>query len=165
MRLITAKLLLAAAALVAAGGTNALAQQTVDEEAMRRVVAQMQDGWNAKSGEAFARPFAEEHDYVVVNGMFFPKISRADNARAHQGIFDRMFKEVDLSLSVAKTRFLMPDICVAHVRGHSYTKGKPGEKLSEVVITLVLQRKAGRWEIVAFQNTPVQAPDQRPSGR
>jgi uncharacterized protein (TIGR02246 family) len=165
MRFITAKILLAAAALVAVGGAQALAQQATDEESIRRAVAQMQDGWNAKSGEAYARPFAEEHDYVVVNGMYFPKMSRAENARAHQAILDRQYKEVDLNLTLDKTRFLTPDICVAHVRGHSYTKGKTDERRFEIVISLVLQKKASRWEIIAFQNTPVQPPDQRPSGR
>ena len=156
MRLINAKLLLAAAALATLCGAPALAQQPADEDAILRAVAQMQDGWNAKSGEAYARPFADEHDYVVINGMFLPKMTRAENARAHQGILDGVYKEVDLSLGVAKTRFLAPDVCVAHVRGHSHAKGKPDDKRSEVVITLVFQKKAGRWEIIAFQNTPVQ---------
>ena len=40
-----------------------------DEAAIRKVVQQVQDGWNAKSGEAFAAPFAADADYVVVNGM------------------------------------------------------------------------------------------------
>ena len=164
MNLKALRLLLAASLLLlcAAGGREALAQEA-DEAAIRQTVQTMQDGWNQKKGAVFASSFAHEHDYVVVNGMFFPKWGREANAQAHQGLFDGVYKEVDLKLSVAKVRFLSPEIAVAHVQGFSYPRGKMEEKRQEVVITTVMQKGKEGWKIVAFQNTPVeQRPQQRP---
>ena len=44
----------------------------------------MQDGQNTKNGELFASAFAQEHDYIAINGMFLPNQTREDNARIHQ---------------------------------------------------------------------------------
>jgi uncharacterized protein (TIGR02246 family) len=140
MNLKACRVLFALALLLTAfAGREALAQEA-DEAAMRQAVQTMQDGWNQKKGAVFASSFAQEHDYVVVNGMFLPKMSREANARAHQGLFDGVYKEVDLKLEVAKVRFLTPEIAVAHVRGFSYPKGKMEEKRQEVVITTVMQK-------------------------
>lgn len=141
--------------------SEALAQEA-DEAAIRQAVQTMQDGWNQKKGVVFASSFAQEHDYVVVNGMFFPKWTREANAQAHQGLFDGVYKEVDLKLSVAKIRFLTPEIAVAHAQGFSYPRGKMEEKRQEAVITLVMQKGKEGWKIVAFQNTPVEQRTQRP---
>jgi len=45
-----------------------LRNSSTDEAAIRQVVQQVQDGWNAHDGKAFAAPFAPDADYVVVNG-------------------------------------------------------------------------------------------------
>ncbi len=45
------------------------ATKTEDEKAIRANVEQMVKGWNMKSGAEFAKPFAEDSDYVVINGM------------------------------------------------------------------------------------------------
>ena len=154
----------AALAFCALAGREAQAQEA-DEAAIRQAVQTMQDGWNQKKGSVFASSFAQEHDYVVVNGMFFPKFTREGNAQAHQALFDGVYKEVDLKMTLAKVRFLAPEIAVAHVQGYSYPRAKPEEKRQEVVITMVFQKGKEGWKIVAFQNTPVeQRQQQRPPG-
>ena len=145
----------AALALCASARREALAQEA-DEAAIRQAVETMQDGWNQKKGSVFASSFAQDHDYVVVNGMFFPKFTREGNAKAHQALFDGVYKEVDLKMTLAKVRFLTPEIAVAHVQGYSYARAKPDEKRQEVVITMVFQKGKEGWKIVAFQNTPVE---------
>jgi uncharacterized protein (TIGR02246 family) len=142
-----------------------VAAQSVDEAACRQVVQGLQDGWNRKDGKAFAAAFAEEHSYVTIQGLFLPKGTRDGNAAAHQRLFDGVYKEVDVELRVASVRPLSPEIAVVHVAGHTHAKGKPADKLQEVIITTVLRRTPGAWEIVAFQNTPVQPrPESRPGG-
>jgi uncharacterized protein (TIGR02246 family) len=164
MNLKVLRLFFAAALLLCAfAGREALAQEA-DEAAIRQAVQTMQDGWNQKKGAVFASSFAQEHDYVVVNGMFLPKMSREANAQAHQGLFDGVYKEVDLKLSVAKIRFLTPEIAVAHVQGFSYPRGKMEEKRQEVVITTVFQKGKEGWKIIAFQNTPVEQRTQHRPG-
>lgn len=139
--------------------------QQGDETSIKQIVQNMKDGWNRKSGKDFAAFFAEEHDYVNIYGLYLPKATREGNAWAHQELFDGVYKEVDLQLRVSKIRYLSPEIAVVHIQGHTYPKGKPEEKRQELVITGVMQKKGIRWEIVAFQNTPVQPRPEKQSNR
>ena len=134
-------------------GTTALAQnnQSADEAAIRANVKQLETGWNTKSGAAFAKPFAEDADYVVINGMFFK--GRAAIETAHQQIFDTIFKETTLSLTVRQVRFLRPDVAVAHVNGHR--DGPTKELVQDAMLTLVMTKEKDGWTIAAFQNTAV----------
>jgi uncharacterized protein (TIGR02246 family) len=43
-----------------------------DEAAIRQLVQNMQEGQNRKDGELFASAFAQEHDYIAINGIFSP---------------------------------------------------------------------------------------------
>lgn len=139
------------------GVFDASAQQS-DEDTIKQIAQTMQEGWNKKDGKMFASPFAEEHDYVNINGLYLPNIKRDGNGRAHQGLFDGPYKETDLQLRVAKVKFLSPEIAIMHIQGHSHPKGKPEEKREELVITGVVHKRAGKWEVVAFQNTPSRTP-------
>jgi hypothetical protein len=91
-----------AAMLVAlVAGYDTLAQAAGDEAAIKQAAQVMQDGWNKKDGKMFASPFAEKHDYININGLYLPNITRDSNARAHQGLFDGPYKEIDLQLRAA----------------------------------------------------------------
>lgn len=126
-----------------------------DEAAVRESVRQMENGWNTGSGPLFAKPFAEDADYVVINGMQIK--GRETIAKAHQQIFDTIYKGSTLSLSVKQVRFLRPDVAVVHVAGH--LKSRRGEEAHEAdaTITLVMTKDKGEWRIAAFQNTEVAA--------
>ena len=50
-----------------------------DEAAIRQLVRDMRDGQNTRDGELFASAFAQEHDYIAINGMFLPNQTRQDN--------------------------------------------------------------------------------------
>ncbi len=54
---------------VLASNAQTAQNSSTDEAAIRQIVQQVQDGWNAHDGKAFAAPFAPDADYVVVNGM------------------------------------------------------------------------------------------------
>ena len=86
-----------------------------DEAAMRESVKQMETGWNTKSGALFAKPFAEDADYVVINGKYIK--GRAVIETQHQRIFDTIFKDTNINLTVKQIRFLRPDVAVVHVEG------------------------------------------------
>ena len=152
------RLSLAAAALFACAlyaVLPAAAAGGEDEAAIRENVRQMESGWNAKSGAQFARPFAEDADYVVVNGMYIK--GRETIAKGHQGIFDTIYKESTLSLSVKQVRMLRPDVAVVHVTGTNTYQRDAQAHVTEVILTLVMTKKSGVWEIAAFQNTEVKA--------
>jgi len=125
--------------------------QSVDEAAMRDSVKQMETGWNTKSGAVFAKPFAEDADYVVINGMYIK--GRAAIETGHQRIFDTIYKDTTLSLTVKQIRFLRPDVAVVHVSGQRVGPGK--DLNQEAMITIVMTKQKDGWLIAAFQNTAV----------
>ena len=124
---------------------------SADEAAMRESVKQMETGWNTKSGALFAKPFAEDADYVVINGMYIK--GRAVIESQHQRIFDTIFKDTTLSLTVKQIRFLRPDVAVVHVSGQRVGPAK--EHNQEAMITIVMTKTKDGWLIAAFQNTAV----------
>ena len=125
--------------------------QSGDEAAIRANVKLLETGWNTKSGALFAKPFAEDADYVVINGMYFK--GRAAIATAHQQIFDTVFKDTTVALTVKQIRFLRPDVAVVHVNGHR--TGPTKELEQDALVTLVMTKERDGWTIAAFQNTAV----------
>ncbi|HEX8456576.1 MAG TPA: SgcJ/EcaC family oxidoreductase [Pyrinomonadaceae bacterium] len=124
-----------------------------DEAAMRENVRQLETGWNTKSGAAFAKPFAADADYVVINGLHIR--GQEAIAEGHQRIFDTIYKNSTLVLSVKQIRMLRPDVAVVHV--NSTLKSQQGAERREgnAIITLVMMKEKDGWRIVAFQNTQV----------
>lgn len=125
--------------------------RAADEAAMRESVKQLESGWNTKSGALFAKPFAEDADYVVINGIYIK--GRAAIETAHQRIFDTIYKDTNISLTVKQVRFLRPDVAVVHVTGHR--EGPTKELSGDAILTLVMTKDQNRWTIAAFQNTSV----------
>jgi uncharacterized protein (TIGR02246 family) len=129
-----------------APGTNA-----ADEAAMRENVRHLENGWNTKSGALFAKPFAADADYVVINGMHIR--GREAIEQGHQHIFDTIYQNSTLSLSVKQIRLLRPDVAVVHVLGHNKTRLGEETREMDAIVTLVMTKEKGDWKIVAFQNT------------
>jgi uncharacterized protein (TIGR02246 family) len=148
-------LALAALAACALYSAALAAGDGADEAAIRENVRQMEAGWNAKSGAQFARPFAADADYVVINGAYIK--GREAIAEGHQRIFDTIYRESTLSLSVRQVRMIRPDVAVVHVTGTNKFMRDGETHTSEAIITLVLTKESGAWKIAAFQNTQVAA--------
>jgi len=130
----------------------------------------MQDAQNTKNGELFASAFAQEHDYIAINGMFLVNQSRQDNARVHQSLYDEStssvagkYGEVEVRLEVSKIRLLASGVVVVHVRSEFRLKGDP-DKMTKNIITSVMHKQQGKWEIVAFHNAPVQKREEEETG-
>lgn len=124
-----------------------------DEDAMRESVKQMETGWNTKSGALFAKPFAEDADYVVINGMYIK--GRAAIESGHQRIFDTIYKDTNLTLTVKQIRFVRADVAVVHVDGRR--TGPAKEAAQDAMLTLMMTKEKQGWVIAAFQNTAVVA--------
>ena len=139
-------------------GTNA-----ADEAAVRENVRQMEIGWNTKSGAVFAKPFAADADYVVVNGMHLR--GREAIEQGHQRIFDTIYKHSIVSLSIKQVRFLRPDVAVVHVQGNNKTRQGEETRETNVLVSLVMTKEKGDWKIAAFQNTPIIADPARSAGQ
>ena len=137
----------------AARGAGAMDASAADEAAIRDNVRQMEEGWNTRSGALFAKPFAADADYIIVNGMHIR--GREEIDKGHQRIFETIFKDSRLTLSVKQLRFLRPDVAVVHVGGRNRTRQAGETREWEVIITLVMVKDDGAWKITAFQNTQV----------
>lgn len=131
-----------------------VSDKTKDEAAIRANVEQMMKGWNMKSGAEFAKPFAEDSDYVVINGLHIK--GRAAVAQGHQQIFDTIYKDSNVTLVVEQIRFLRLDVAVVHVQTTLKVKQADSTVEASGRITMVMTKANDKWEIDAFQNTPIQ---------
>jgi uncharacterized protein (TIGR02246 family) len=142
-----------------------------DAAAISRLVQNMQDGQNGKDGRLFASAFAREHDYIAINGMLWPNQTRRHNASVHQRLYDEgtcsvagPYGEVEVRLNVAKIRPLtVPEAAVVHIESEFSPKSQ-AERKTKNIITAVMQKRKGEWEIVAFHNAPVQKREQEATG-
>jgi len=137
------------------GNTGRNASNAGSESAVRALVQKCVDGWNKGSGEAFAAQFAEDSDYVVVNGMHIK--GRRQNASAHQQIFDTFYKGTRLWVQVKSVRLLKPDVVLVHSVSRIL---KPGESDTspepQAIQTWMVTKHGKEWLIDAFHNTPIQ---------
>ena len=126
-----------------------------DEAAIRQVVQQVQDGWNAHDGKAFAAPFAADADYVVVNGMKLK--GREAIEKGHTAIFTTIYKDSHNVGTVRSIRFLRPDVAVVHVEWNLEFRAGGETRKGHALSTMVMTKENGKWSIAAFQNTYIQA--------
>ena len=124
-----------------------------DEAAIRENVKQMETGWNTKSGSLFARPFAEDADYVVINGMHLR--GRDTIEQTHIQIFSTIYKNTTVSLKVKQIRFLRPDVAVVHVLGHRDAAEHEQELETNALVSMTMTKDKQGWKIATFQNTRV----------
>lgn len=136
-------------------GAQAAQSSKADETSIRQIVKQLEDGWNAHDGKAFAAPFAADADYVVVNGM---KLKGHDEIeKGHTAIFSNIYKESRNAATIKSVRFLRPDVAVVHVEWNlEFTVGGQTNK-ARAMNSLVVTKEGGKWSIAAFHNTPIQA--------
>ena len=130
------------------------AQTPADDAQIKTLVQMMDDGWNKKDGDLFAKGFADNADYVVINGMHIK--GRQAIAGGHQGIFNTVYKETSLKTEVTSIRYIRPDIAVVHVDAH-LTGTSNGQKIdNKARMTLTTEKTISGWQIDAFQNTSVE---------
>ena len=109
--------------------------------------------------------------FRAISGIFLPNQTQEDNARIHQGLYDESrssvagkYAEVEVRLHVAKIRPLIaPEVAVAHVESEFRLSGQ-AEKKTKNIITAVMQKQDGEWEIVAFHNAPIQKRNEEGTG-
>lgn len=129
-----------------------------DEATIRAIIIRVQDGWNAGDSKAFAAPFAEDADYVVINGMQIK--GRAVIDAGHRQIFDTIYKGSHNTASIKSVRFIRDDVAVAHVAWHLKFREGDTPREGKAMCTMVMTKEKGQWSITAFQNTGI-APAQR----
>jgi uncharacterized protein (TIGR02246 family) len=116
-----------------------------DEQRIRALLARLFAAWAQGDGEAYARCFTEDCDYITFNGMHVR--GRRENASLHSALFRTVLRGSKLSADVLRLERLAPEVALVHTAGR-------GRKRS--LQTYVLTKAGGEWLIRSFQNTRVQ---------
>ena len=127
-----------------------------DEAAIRANVKQMETGWNAHDGKAFAAPFADDADYVIANGMYVK--GRDAIEKGHVEIFTTFYKDSRNAATIRSVRFLRPDVAVVHVEWNLEFKANGETRKARAMNTMIMTKDNGKWRIAAFHNTPLKPP-------
>lgn len=134
----------------------------VDERAaVEAIVKQLESAWNAMDPEAFAKPFAEDADFVNIAGEHAR--GRAAIVAGHRAIFRDFYADSTTKLTLKAFRLLRPDVALAHVHSALDAPKGPLAGRNTAVFSMVLLMTDGRWEITAFHNTRQMARGKRPA--
>jgi uncharacterized protein (TIGR02246 family) len=129
------------------------------EQNLGGLVEQLETAWNRSDSVAFAAPFADDADFIHILGGHF--VGRVSIEKGHRAIFDTVYKGSKLKFVVEKIRFASPDVALIFASG-ILTTSHPGiPPQINARPTLVLQKREGAWQIIAFQNTRI-APEGAP---
>ena len=128
-----------------------------DEQALRGLVAHLEERWNAGDGEGWASVFAEDVGFVRVDGHY--DLGREAVAEAHVRLFDTVFRGSHNVGQVDRVRLLRPDVAVVNANWRlTYTPPGAASQEARTRYTLVCVKDQGRWRIAAFQNTYILPP-------
>jgi uncharacterized protein (TIGR02246 family) len=112
------------------------------------------EGWNQRSADAFAAPFAEDGELIGFDGS--QNIGREEIASTLQRIFAD-HPTVPYVSKVRSVRLLRPDVAVLRAIAGMVPPGRSDiEPALNAHHTVVTARSGGAWHIVLFQNTPAQ---------
>jgi uncharacterized protein (TIGR02246 family) len=147
------RVLLALAAIAGALASGPAAAQSADSAEIRSVAMRQGETWSRHDAKAYAALFTEDCDVVNVVGWWWR--GRAEVERKLTEAFQFVFRDSRLTITDVTTRFIRPDVAIAHARwtmvGARTPAGIPEPR--EGIQTLVFTKQSGRWLIAAFQNT------------
>jgi uncharacterized protein (TIGR02246 family) len=127
--------------------------QNADQAEIRSVAMRQGETWSRHDARAYAALFTDDADVVNVVGWWWK--GREEVARKLTEAFKFVFKDSKLTITDVETRFLKPDVAVAHARwtmtGARTPAGIPEPR--DGIQTLVFTKQARHWLISAFQNT------------
>jgi len=129
-----------------------------DEYAIRAVMDRFMDAWNHHDAEAFAAVFSQDADFTNVRGM--GATGRAKIEAFHAPGFATIFSKSHQEYTDIKTRFLRPDVAAVDVRWKMTGAMDPQGNLRDRdgLLNFVMEKNAGRWEIVVLHNLELSAP-------
>jgi uncharacterized protein (TIGR02246 family) len=128
---------------------------TTDEKALSALFQSMIDGWNQGDGQAYAAPFTEDADYVIVDGTHIK--GRETIASGHQYIFDTVFRGSKMEGHVTDIRFLSANVALLHSFCVLQMPNQVGGITEQPATqTIVAHQQSNGWRFTAFQNTRIE---------
>jgi uncharacterized protein (TIGR02246 family) len=141
--------------------------QTADEAAIRAIVAEQADAWNAGDGKAYARHLAPEASFTNLFGMVMYG-APAFEAR-HVEILSTFYKGTTKHHTVRRIRLVTADVAIVdidnEVRGVKAMPAGivvPADGVIKTQLMEVFVRRNGRWWVDAYHNVDVKAPAATP---
>lgn len=127
--------------------------QVDQQQTLAKIAADLEQAWNAAGGEAFARRFTEDADFVTIRGEHFR--TRPVIAAGHQAIFDSIYRGSVVRYEPAGVRLLSSSVLVGQIRGKLRAPSGPLAGEHDALATLVLVEEGDGWRIAVFHNTLV----------
>ena len=132
-----------------------------DRKAIEAIASSFQDTWNRHDMDGMASLVAEDVDFVTVVGARGWEKGRKEFKDGHAAVHKTMFKDSVITVRETHVKFIRPDIAIAHVlwetKGDVVPDRKPGEP-REGIFTWVVEKRSGKWLILASQNTENKVP-------
>lgn len=126
----------------------------MDEAAVRTVYERILSGWNQRSAEATAEPFAADAEMIGFDGS---QVCGRSEIVAHLA---PIFADHPTPAYVAKVksvRFPTPDVAILRAHAGMVPAGKVDlEPSLNTVQTMVAVKSGGTWQAELFQSTPAQ---------
>jgi uncharacterized protein (TIGR02246 family) len=121
---------------------------------IRALYQQLLDGWNKRSADAMAEPFAEDGELIGFDG------SQVTGKAAVVSHLQPIFADHPTPIYVSKVRnvrFLGPEVAVLRAVAGMVPSGQSDiDPKLNTHHTLVAAKREGKWYIELFQNTPAQ---------
>jgi uncharacterized protein (TIGR02246 family) len=123
------------------------------ENELRAIVAHLEDSWNRSDATSFSNAFAEDADFVHILGGYYN--GRDQVEAGHRIIFDTIYKNSVVKWDVVKIRPLGADAAVVLTFSTLEFQQGPNKATLSTRPTITAERRDGKWQIAAFQNTLV----------
>lgn len=135
--------------------------RVADRSAIEALGKRWQEAWNRHDMDALAMLMAEDVDFVTVSGPNGWLKGRAQLREDHSQKHRTRFKDSVWTTKEMHIKFLRPDLALARVlwstTGDKVRHIKHGEP-REGIFTWVVEKRAGKWLIIASQNTESMPP-------
>ncbi|OPC77344.1 DUF4440 domain-containing protein [Embleya scabrispora] len=126
--------------------------RSADETAILQVLKGVYDAWDAHDADAFVADYTEDA-CAILPGSYRP--SREDVRRSMAAGFDGFLKGSTTDNKVLSIRFLDEDVALVVSESKVVFPGEsevPADRAA--IATWVLTRRAGRWLLASYQNSP-----------
>ena len=138
-----------------------------DEEAIKKVIIEMTEGFNRHDAKAATRMYLPDGDFVSVRGETAKGAAEVEEKLA--AILATRAKAAALKTLNLKIRFIKPDVALAHVTNELSGLVSPaGQSLpahQELSLRVFIKGTDGAWRLAAFQNTLIAPFDSSASPR
>ena len=132
----------------------------MQEADIRALVTEVEAAWNTHDMRRFATCFAEDADFVNVNGVWWR--GRQEIEERHAASHATRFRQSQMALQLAGSRQIAPGVAVAHVRwtldGHESSGPRRTTDTRRGIWTWTLRARDGHVEIAASHNTDTLSP-------